>query len=195
MSAPIIPRTCEGVVNAPALPSPHAGEGKNSEGERQLGRRRRDIARRYHPIPLEVQLEDRRLADLLVIHLALVLGAAIQQDPGRLQRVGMADKERYLVGVLAGDTVDDIEHAPAERLDRFVAGEASAAELVHEEAWPPHRHLPAAHALQITTELGFAQLRLWDQGNRRRQLRVPDLGGFPGAAGAPGHAVALTPFP
>src|SRR5207249_11875821 len=114
-----IPRTCEGVVNG-------------LEGEGQLGRRRRDIARRYHPISLEVQLEDRRLADLLVIHLALVLGAAIQQNPGRLQRVGMADKERYVVRVLAGDTVDDVEHAPAERLDRFVAGEASAPELVHE---------------------------------------------------------------
>src|SRR5207245_6377380 len=131
--------------------------------------------------PIEVQLEDRRLADFLAIHLALVLGAAIQQDPGRLQRVGMADKERYLVRVLAGDTVDDIEHAPAERLDRFVAGEASAPELVHEEARPPHWDLPAAHPLQITAELGLAELRFWDQGHRRRQLRVDDLGGFTGA--------------
>src|SRR5207244_12652731 len=94
-------------------------------------------------------------------------------------------------GVLAGGTVDDVEHAPAERLDRFVAGEASAPELVHEEAGPPHRHLPAAHPLQITAELGFAQLGLRYQGHRRRQLRVDDLGGF---AGAVERTVQVSPY-
>src|SRR5438128_1767076 len=54
--------------------------------------RGRDVARRHHPISLEVQLEDRRLPDLPVIHLALGLGTAVQQDPGRLQGVGMADQ-------------------------------------------------------------------------------------------------------
>src|SRR5207237_3220537 len=157
------------------FPPPLAGEGRVGALQ-DLDPRRRDVAGRHDPISLEVHFEDRCLADLLVIHLALVLRTAIQQDPGGLQWIGMADQQRYLVRVLAGDTMDHIEHPPAERLDRFVAGQASSSQLVHEESGPPHRHLPAAHALQVTAELGFAQFGLRNQGHRRRQLPVDDLG-------------------
>src|SRR2546427_10890977 len=92
----------------------------------------------------------------------------------------MADQERNLVRVLAGNAVDDVQHPPAQRLNGFVAGEASAAELVHEEAGPPHRDLPPRHPLQIAAEVSFAQLRLWDQRHRRRELRVDDLSRFAG---------------
>src|SRR5207249_9976682 len=88
---------------------------------------------------------------------------------------------RYLVRVLAGDTVDDIQHSPAERLDGLIVGEASTADLVHEEARPPHRDLPGSHPLQIAAELCFAQLGLWGQRHRHWQVRVDDLCGFPGA--------------
>src|SRR5207248_11029824 len=89
--------------------------------------------------------------------------------------------QRALVRMLAGDTVDDIQHTPAERVDGLIVGEASTADLVHEEARPPHRDLPGSHPLQIAAELGFAQLGLWGQRHRRGQLRVDDLCGFAGA--------------
>src|ERR1700730_16212469 len=95
--------------------------------------RRRNLARRHNTISIEVQLEDRRLADLLVIHLALGLGSAVEQDPGGLQRVGMADRDRPPARGLAGASVGNIQPPPAQRLDRFVTGLASAAELVREE--------------------------------------------------------------
>src|ERR1700674_2186245 len=124
--------------------------------------RRRNVARRHSTISIEVQLEDRRLPDLLVIHLALGLGSALQQDPGGLQWVCMADQKRHLAWVLAGDSVGDIQHPPAQGLDRFVTGLASAAELVREETRPSNRNLPAGHPLQIAAELGFAQGGLRD---------------------------------
>src|ERR1700736_1934816 len=86
--------------------------------------------------------------------------------------------------MLAGDAVGDIQHPSAQGLDGFVTGLAAAAELVHEEAWPSNRNLPARHPLQVATELGFAEGGLGKQRHGSPQLRVDDLGGFGGAVEA-----------
>src|ERR1700736_4725418 len=74
--------------------SPLGGEGVGPLDQNDF--RRRNVARRHNAISIEVQLEDCRLPDLLVIHLALGLGSAVEQDPGGLPWVCLADQKRAL---------------------------------------------------------------------------------------------------
>jgi hypothetical protein len=51
---------------------------------------------------------------------------AVEQDPGRLERVGMADTERDLARVFASEPMHDVEHSTSQRLDTLVALEGAA---------------------------------------------------------------------
>src|SRR5437899_12520933 len=72
----IIPGTYEGAVNAPWGAW---GCLKRRASLQQGQRRRRQVTHRHYPDVVQVELEDRRPPDLLVIHLALGLGAAVEQ--------------------------------------------------------------------------------------------------------------------
>src|SRR5438552_9917598 len=143
--------------------------------------RRRHITRRHHAIPFELQLEAPSSPDLFARHLGFLVGPAIEQDPGRLERVGMTDTERDLARVFTSEPMHDVEHPASKCLDALVALQGAALQLMHHPFRSPYRDLPERHPLQIATELRLPQRRLHLERNRRGELGVDDLGGLAGA--------------
>ena len=107
------------------------------------------------------------------------MGPAIEQDPGRLQRVGVADQRRHLLRVLASVFAGDLEDAASHGGDRLVPGQQAAAGLVHQPEGPPEGHLPGRHALQIAAELRLPEPGLLDQRHPLRELLLDQLRGLP----------------
>lgn len=92
----------------------------------------------------------------------------------------MADAERNLARMLAGEPVDNSEHPTAELFDRFVASRRAPVELVHKPSRSDDRDLPGRHTLQVAAKLGFGQGRFQDQRHRRGQLSIDELGSLAG---------------
>src|SRR5438132_13102167 len=136
---------------------------------------------RNNSLAVEVQLQHAGAAYRLARHLALGLGSALDQDPRRLQWVGVADAERNFARMLACEPLRHIEHATAQLLDGLVAGKRPAPDLVHKPAGANDRNLPVGCALEIPPELRLDQRRLGDERHRLRQLGVYQFGGFTAA--------------
>src|SRR5205823_9703107 len=118
---------------------------------------------------LELQLEAPGAPDLFARHLGFLVGPAIEQDPGRLERVSMTDTERDLAWVFASEPMHDVEHPASKCLDALVARKRAALQLVHHPFRSPYWDLPERHPLQIATELRLPQRRLHLEGNRRSE--------------------------
>src|SRR5437879_6075591 len=88
-----------------------------SSSDTDLNLRGRDVARRHHAIAIELQLEPPGTADLFTGHLGLFVRPAIEQDPGRLERVGVTDTERDLARVFASEPMHNVEHTAAKDRD------------------------------------------------------------------------------
>src|SRR5437899_11332961 len=135
----------------------------------------RNVLPSHGLLTLEVEDEHARLVDGLPIHLALVVRAAVEHDPGGLKWICVADDGHGVAWVLAHDPAHHAEDAVAHLLDRFVAGHQAAPGLVHEPQRPPHRDLPVGQALQVPAELGLAQLRFRLEDRGRLEPGVDDL--------------------
>src|ERR1700724_223420 len=59
---------------------------------RRLYLRRRLVLPRRRLAVLELDLQHARPVDGAAVHLDFVVGSAVEQDPGRLERVGVADQ-------------------------------------------------------------------------------------------------------
>ena len=111
----------------------------------------------------------------------LGLRPALEHYPGGLDRVGVADAQRDLARVIAGDAKDNAADAIPQLLDRLVALEHAAAELVQNPFRASNRNLPVGDPLQVTADCCLGQCRLGDERHRRGQLGVDELGGFTGS--------------
>src|SRR2546421_11381878 len=93
----------------------------------------------------------------------------------------MTDAQGNLAGVFAGDAKDNAPDAVTQLLDRLVALEHAAAELVENPFRASNRNLPVGDPLEVAADRRLDECRLRDERNRRGQLGVDELGGFTGA--------------
>src|SRR5262249_58878007 len=117
----------------------------------------------------QTDLEDAGTPDLFAIQLALGLWPAVDQHPGRLQGVCVADQGGRLSRVPCRHSLHHVDDATAQPLDRLVTREQTAARLVHYPERPANRDLPVGDALQVAAELGLTKLWLGNQPHRRGQ--------------------------
>src|SRR5437773_1235182 len=158
-------------------------ETRGGNRSRDRVRRPRDLGRlevlpAHRPVSLELDLQSARAIDGLPVHLALVVRPAVQEDPRRLDRVGVANHGSGLARVLARQPPRHVEHAAAEHVIRLVARDDPAPRLVHEPQRPAHGNLPERHALQVAAEVRFAELRVDLDHRRLAQSRVDDARGL-----------------
>jgi hypothetical protein len=139
------------------------------------------VADRHDPFAVEVQLQEAGSPHGLTRHLAFILRAAFDQNPGRLEGVGMTHAKRHLGWMLAGEPMHHAEHAIPELLDGFVAGKGASPDLVHEPPRAHDRDLPVGRALKITPELRFDKRRLLNERHWSRKLGIDQLSGLAGA--------------
>src|SRR5437773_5719660 len=110
---------------------------------------RRDVLPGFRRFAVHVELQHPRLLKLLAVHLAFVLGPPVEQDPCRVQRIGMADQRHRLARMLAREASHEAKDAAAHHLDRFITWQETALCLVDKPHRTAKRDLPEGHPLQI----------------------------------------------
>lgn len=143
--------------------------------------RGRQVLNRLHVVAIEIQLQNAGALDWFAIDLAFRLGTPLEEDPGGLDGIGVADAKRRFAGMIAGESQHDVTDAAAELLDRFIARHRPTPDFVQEPFRAAKGNLPVRNALQVAADVRLTQRRLWDERHRIGKLRVDDFSGFSGA--------------
>src|SRR6202158_2056966 len=126
-------------------------------------------------LALQVEPQHAGLVDGLAVHLALVVRAAVEQDPRGVEGICVAHDRHCFAGVLARQPPSHVQYASAHPVDRLVTWHQPSLCLVHKPEGPEQRHLPVRQALEIAAELRFSPLRFALENRRRRQPLVDGL--------------------
>src|SRR5437762_10594884 len=136
---------------------------------RRVDLRRRDVLPALRRLAVHLEPQHPRLADRFAMHLTLVLWPTVEQDPCRVERVGMAHHRDVFARMLTGRAPDGTQHPLPHDLDRLVAWEQAALGLMDHPQRATHGNLPEGDTLQVPAELCLAQVRVRLQCWRRAQ--------------------------